>query len=174
MLANSHMTVHRTLVLLTVVVLLYAPSGNNVTAQAADFGFRLEVGDCLTERLDTFIGVFTKNLGGSQAVTAHISLTDAQMAEIYRTVESIRFSDLPPTFNGVPAGRQEVWLTEPYTTYRLEVRNGGVVHSVRWKDAYTPTTAEADRLRNLFSMLLGFIHEHPEFKRLPRPTVVCV
>jgi len=61
----------------------------------------------------------------------------------------------------------------PYTTYRLEVRNGGVVHTVSWKDAYKPTTVEANRLRDLFSMMLGFIHEHPEYKRLPRPIGGC-
>jgi len=56
----------------------------------------------------------------------------------------------------------------------LEVRNGGVVHAVAWKDSSKPTTAEADRLRELFSMMLGFIHGHPEFKRLPVPTVGCM
>ena len=158
-----------------IVLLLCAPNGNNVAAQAGDFGFRFEVGDCLTERLDTFNGVFTKNLGGEPArtVTAQIVLTDAQMRAIYRTIENIRFFDYPSTFVGVPTGLQEVTTFHPAPTYRLEVRNGGVVHTVLWKDAYKPTTAEADRLRDLVSTVLGFIHENPEFKRLPRPTVGC-
>jgi hypothetical protein len=162
----------RTLVLAIVVLLLYAPKGNNVVAQAGDFGFRFEVGDCFTERLDTFDGVFTKNLGGVPAltVTAHIALTDSQMTAIYRTIEDIRFFDYPSTFNSVPTGVQIVRETSLYNTYHLEVRNAGVIHTVSWKDAYKPTTAEADHLRDFFTMVLGFIHEHPEFKRLPHPT----
>ena len=168
------MTFHRTLPLV-VVLLFYAPKANTAAAQAGDFGFRFEVGTCLTERLDTFDGVFVKNLGGEPArsVTAHISLTDAQMTAIYRTIENIRLFDYPSTFNGVPAGLQVVAELHPAPTYRFEVRNGGSVHTVSWKDAYKPTTAEADRLRDFFSMVLGFIHEHPAFKRLPPAIAGC-
>src|SRR5262245_52450383 len=111
-----------------IVLLLYAAKGYVSAAQAADFGFRFEVGDCLTERLDTFNGAFTKNLGGfpARTATAQISLTDAQMTAIYRAIENIRFFDYPSTFVGVPAGVQEITTTIPHPTYRLEVRNGGV------------------------------------------------
>ena len=55
-------------------------TSGTVAGQAADFGFRLSVGDCLTERFDTATSVFTKDLGGWPAniVTAHITLTDAR------------------------------------------------------------------------------------------------
>ena len=104
------------------IVLLFYPAGvDAVRAQAADFGFRFEVGDCLTERLDTFSGVFTKELGGDAArtATAHLSLTESQMTAIYRAIEDIRFVDFPATFQGVPAGTQEVTTTVPYATYRF-------------------------------------------------------
>lgn len=70
--------------------------------QAADFRFRFEIEGCLTERLDTSTGVFTKDLGGDPArtVTANISLTDGQMWAIYRAVENTCFFDYP-------AGKQE-------------------------------------------------------------------
>ena len=102
--SNSRVKRQRNAVVMTVVLLLYAPKGNNVLAQAGDFGFRFEVGDCLTERLDTFDGLFTKNLGGVPAriVAAHIALTAAQMTAIYRAIEDIRFFDYPSTFDGVP------------------------------------------------------------------------
>jgi len=168
MVSNSPTTLQRTLAVV-MVLLLYAPNRNGVAAQAADFGFRFEVGDCPAERFDTFSGVFTKDLGGEVArtVTARMSLTDAQMMAIYSAVEHIRFFDYPSTFDGVPTGVQEVTTTIPYSTYHFEVRNAGVVHTVSWKDASKPTTAEADRLRDLFAMVLGLIHEHPAFKRLP-------
>jgi len=162
-----------------VVVFLAVCSQGATTAlyveQGADFGFRFQVGDCLTETFDTFTGVFTKDVGGYPAriVTTHISLTDAQMGTIYQTIEKIGFFDYPTQFFGVLHGPRVIQESGPARTYRLEVRNGGVVHAVSWNDAFKPTTEDADRLRALFSMITGFIHEHPDFKRLPRPVASC-
>jgi len=160
-----------------VVILLLAdtPNGNTSAAQAGDFGFRFEVEHCLTEQLDTFSGIFTKNLGGwpARTVTAPIALTDAQMSEVYRTIENIGFFDYPSAFVGVRKDAKVITETRPSDTYRFEVRNAGVVHTVSWRDSAKPTTVEADRLRDLFSMIRGFIYEHPEFKRLPAPIGGC-
>lgn len=152
-----------------ILVWLHTTNGNVVAAQPADFGFRFEVGGCGRERLDTFDGGFTKFLGGQpdRIVTTHIALTAAQMTAISLTIESIRFFDYPSAFHGVPPDLPEVGWLHPAPTYRLEIRTAGSVHTVSWKDAYRPTTAEADRLRDLFSMVLGFIHDHPAYKRLP-------
>src|SRR4029077_9292375 len=107
------------------------------------------------------------------SVTAQFTLTDSQMRTIYQTVEKVRFFDLTSPFNGVPPGLNEVTTFGPASTYRLEVRNGGVVHTVVWKDAYKPTTDEADRLRALLSMITGLIPAHQNFKRLPHPIGGC-
>src|ERR1700678_2997429 len=76
--SNTSMTFQRTLALV-IVLLICAPHRNTAAAQAGDFGFRFESGTCWTERLDTFGGVFTQDLGGSppRTVTAQMSLTDA-------------------------------------------------------------------------------------------------
>jgi hypothetical protein len=149
MVSNSLVTLQRTLAIVA-VLLLYAPKANTAAAQAADFGFRFDVGDCPTERLDTFTGIFTKDLGGSLGTaTAHIALTDAQMSAIYRTIENIRFFDYPTVFVGGRPG-VEVITTTPSNTYRFEVKNAGMVHAVSWQDSDTPTTVEADHLRDLF------------------------
>jgi hypothetical protein len=66
MLLKARVTVQRTLAVV-IVLLLCAPTGNINAAQASDFGFRFEFAPCgplVTERLDTFNGVFTANLGG--------------------------------------------------------------------------------------------------------------
>jgi hypothetical protein len=157
--------------------LAYWPSSRaeSQAEPAVDFGFRLEVGDCLTEKFDSFSGEFSKDLGGEPARSAatRFSLTDVQMRTIYQTMEKIRFFDYLSPFNGVPSGLSVVGEFGPASSYRLEVRNGGVVHTVVWKDAYKPTTIEADRLRALLSTIIGFIHDHPNFKRLPRPIGGC-
>jgi hypothetical protein len=143
--------------------------------QTSGFGFRFQVGDCLTETFDSFTGVFTKNLGGEpeRLVTAQLSLSESQMNTIHQTIEEIRFVDYPSQYRGVPSGLKVVTTFGPASTYRLEVRIGARTHVVTWKDAYKPTTEEADRLRALFSMILGFIHNQPEFKQLPQPIGGC-
>ena len=158
-----------------IALLLYAPSSLGAAGQAADFGFRFSVGSCLTERLDTFTGLFTKELGGYpvQTASSHVVLTDAQMAAIDRAVADIRFFDYPSPFNGVQTGLRQVSCVTPSVTYRLEVKRGGEIHEVVWNDQCTPTTAEADRLRNLMSMVNAFIHAHPEYKRLPTARDAC-
>ena len=57
------------------------------------------------------------------------------MRAIYKLIQTVRFFDLPPVFDGVPPGASQVMTTHPANTYRLEVRSGGVMHSVVWKDA---------------------------------------
>lgn len=177
MVFESPATFRRALAIVIVLV-FHAPTANLAAVQSNDFGFRFEFGPCspwVTERLDTFSGVFEANLGGepTRTATARMSLTDAQMTAIYRAVENIGFFDYPSKFIGVPSGVRETTATSPAPTYRLEVRKEGAVHIVAWEDAYKPSSAEADRLRDLFSMVRDFIHEHQEFKRLPRPSVGC-
>jgi hypothetical protein len=175
MVSKSPVTFQR-LLAIVIVLLLCTPTPNIAAAQASDFGFRFEFGYCFTERLDTFSGVFTETFHGVPArptVTAQMSLIDAQMRTIHRAIDKIGFFNYPSTYSGVPTGLETVGSHSPYAGYRLEVRNGGAVHTVSWTDRFTPTTAEADRLRDLFSMLLGFIHESSEYKRLPFPTVGC-
>jgi hypothetical protein len=143
--------------------------------QVPGFGFRFQVGDCLTETFDSFTGVFTKDLGGEPArlVTAQLSLSESQMKTIHQMIEEIRFVDYPSQYHGVPTGLKVVTTFHPASTYRLEVRIGGITHVVTWKDAYRPTTEEADLLRALLSMILRFIHSQPEFKALPPPIGGC-
>jgi hypothetical protein len=105
--------------------------------------------------------------------TAHIALTDAQMKTIYQTIENIRFFDYSSAFVGFPKGLQQVEEFGPAHAYRLEVRNGGAVHIVVWKDQSRPTTAEANRLRDRIFMVEGFVHAYPEFKRLPPAVPAC-
>jgi hypothetical protein len=176
--SNVAMTLRTGVVAVVFLLVSHSQSGHATplaAERAADFGFRFQVGDCLTETFDTFTGVFTKDLGGEPARSAPVplSLPEAQMGTIYQTIEKIRFFDYPSQFVGVSKGLHASEESGPARTYRLEVRNAGVVHAVSWNDASKPTTDEADRLRDLFSMMLGFIHEHPEFKRLPRPVASC-
>jgi hypothetical protein len=178
MVSNPPMSV-RSIAGIVALLLSYSQSTNGTVlalSQTADFGFRLETNRCLSETHDTFSGLLTKDLGGEPArsVRAQVSLTDSQMKTIRQTIEEIRFVDYPSSFVGVPTGLSEIMTFSPATKYRLEVHNRGVVHTVSWNDAHKPTTEEADRLRGLFSMIIGFIHDHPAFRQLPPQIGSCL
>ena len=126
----------------------------------------------MKERFDTFSGVLTKNLGGGRTVTTRMSLSDAQMKTVHEAIQRIGFVTYPSDYRGAPDVGESI-MTIPYETYRLEVRLGGLTHAVSWEDAFKPTTKEADRFRGLIDMITEFIHNHPNFRRLPRSSFGC-
>ena len=139
--------------------------------QSTDFGFRLAVRDCPTETFDSFSGLFTKELGGPgfprPSATTLLALSAQQMQTVSANVAAIEFFDYPARFVGIPIGQHEVTTTVPYLSYRLEVRSGGRSHAVSWDDNSKPTTVAADRLRNLLSLIIQALHDHPAYKQLP-------
>ena len=157
---------------LTIALLVLLQSGA-AAAQPADFGFRFERGMCMMERFDTFKGVLTKDLGGGRTVATKMALSDAQMKTIYDAIQRIGFLTYPSDYRGAPDVGDSI-MTVPYETYRLEVRIGGLTHAVSWKDAFKPTTKEADAFREVINMITAFVHNQPNFKRLPRSVVGCL
>ena len=139
-----------------------------------DFSVRYEVEGCQRERFDSAFGEYVRPLPvrfSPQPLTARIPLTDLQVNTIFRMVANFGFFDYPSAFKGT-TGRGASYTVSPSSTYRLEVRNGGVSHAVSWTDAYSPTTPEWDRLHALGRMIIGYVHDHPEFKAL-RPHFPC-
>ena len=90
------------------------------------------------------------------------------MRAISEAVEKIRVFDYPEVFGGLRTGARETITTTPSERYRFEVRQAGRSHIVSWDDKTTPSSDEADRLRQLFQMIRGFIRAHPNTKLLPR------
>jgi hypothetical protein len=160
---------------LTLVLCGVAGSITNAQQLPTDFAVRYEVGDCRAERFDSSIGAYVRPLfveSGPQPLTARIVLSDFQMQTIYKMIEDIGFFKYPAQLKAVPPDALETITTSPSSTYRLEVRSRGVTHAVSWTDAYKPTTPEWDRLHALGRTIIGYVHDHLEFKRL-RPHFPC-
>lgn len=147
-------------------------------AQTDVFTLRFEYRPCgpiITEQLDTAAGAFTANLGGDppRTVSVRMSLSRDQMITIRKAVHDIGFFGYVSPFFGVPTGVYEVTTISPAPSYRLEVREAGTAHAVSWLDQSRPSSIQADRLRDLMLKIRAFIHDQPEFKRLPAPAVAC-
>ena len=159
---------------LAVLLLSFTAGIGGLHAQPNDFAFRFQFGCDGTEVLDTFSGSFTQNasLGSVKSVTIPLSLSPEQMRAIFETIQKIRFFEYPEVFVGLRADAKEMITTTPSPLYRFEVRQAGRSHVVSWDDNTTPSSDEADRLRQLFQMIRGFIRAHPDTKRLP-PQFPC-
>ena len=111
---------------------------------------------------------------GDPPVSTPLTLSSEQMAAVYDAIGSIGFFNYPTKFLGVkPAATAENFGRLPFTTYRLQVRSSGVVHTVSWEDRF-PHTEEASRLLNLFDLINGIVNDRPEVKRLPVSRAGCL
>jgi len=154
-----------------------------------DFSFRLEYGLCTTDVLDTFQGVFVRDLGRTvPAVSIPLALSQESFDQAYRAVAAADFFNYPAdirttpksTCTGTPtaSGGGTVSCSgirgfAPAHHYRLTVRDAGVTHTVSWHDNIAPSTQEAIRLRHMLNVIVELIRALPQVQRLPLAQVGC-
>jgi hypothetical protein len=138
-------------------------------APPADFAIRFEYGSCTTDVLDTFRGVFVRDMGdGNAAASVPVVLPSGSLNAVYHDVLAAGFFAYPAEFRANGAAE-----FKPAMHYRLRVRSGGQIHTVSWTDGNRASTAEADRLRGLFTRMIKLIADQPNVKRLPPARVGC-
>ena len=94
---------------------------------------------------------------------------------IYEKMAEINIAGYPEVFE-VPKPLMEkvVMLSSPYN-YDLMVENGESKTSIRWTDDMVqPTTRNADRLRELFRLIIQMVQEHPGYQGLPDVRFGCI
>jgi len=138
-------------------------------AAPADFAIRFEYGLCTTDVFDTFKGEFIRDMGpGEAAVSVPVVLPSGSLNAVYRDVLAARFFEYSAGFR-IDGGAE----FGPTMHYRMQVRSGGVTHTVTWTDRIRPSTSEADRLRDLFTRLIKMVADQPDVKRLPPAGIGC-
>jgi len=152
-----------------------SPVNARPAVPASDFALIFEYGACGTDRLDTFRGDFTKDRLVESAVTIPITVTLSDKISIYQKIIAIDFFSYPSHYEIPVALAGSVTAIEPANHYLFIVRNEGQTKAVEWLDNIVePKTAEADRLRELASLLMEMIDAKPEVKRLPAPNGGCI
>ena len=140
-----------------------------------NFSFRFEFGcTFVPDVYDSFTRLFMRtwvNFPERKEQKVSVVLNERQMDHIHRAIHEINFFDYPPQFVGVQQIERTI-VTIPHLSYLMEVREGGAAHRVRWTDSTKPTTEQADRLRALFSSIMGLLREQSELKKLP-PQYPC-
>jgi hypothetical protein len=140
-----------------------------------NFGFVFEFGACSMDKLDTFKGEFIQERVVEPSITIPLQLSNGQMTMIYQKMVDIRLADYPEVFKvPKPLIGEVVMISSPYN-YDLTVENGASKTSIRWADDIVqPTTAKADRLRELFRLIIQIVQEHPGYQQLPEVKFGCI
>ena len=145
------------------------------TEPESNFGFMLEFGSCSMDKLDTFKGEFTQNRVVEPSITIPLRLTDEQMTMVYGKMVEIEMAEYPEVFAiPKPLIGEVVMISSPYN-YILMVQNGESRSSIRWTDDMVqPTNAKADRLRELFRLIIQMVHDDPGYQQLPEVNFGCI
>ena len=141
----------------------------------SNFGFVLEFGSCSIDKLDTFKGEFTQDRVVEPDINIPLGLSNDQMTMIYEKMVEIDLAQYPEVFEVLkPLIGEVVMISSPYN-YALMVENGKSKTSVRWTDNIVqPTTAKADRLRELFRLIIQMVREDPGYQQLPEVNFGCI
>jgi hypothetical protein len=159
------------LVQIALVTLAGAPSVR--TPAPGDFAIKLEFGLCSTDIIDTFDGIYIRDLGHEQKARAQMFASREETEQIYAAVSGAQFFDFPADFKP-----REDSLTEPTPHYRLTVRAGGRTHTVSWTDwgwgSPRASAPEAQRLRELLEHIIKTYSDLPAVKNLPHSEMICL
>jgi hypothetical protein len=144
-------------------------------APAPNFAFRFEYGPCFTDVLDSFEHTYLQDRGvNERSITIPISLTAVQLQTIHAKLVAIDFFSYPEQFAIQPPDGERVIVT-PANRYSLTVRDDQRRHTVAWLDGIVqPTTPEADRLRELFQLIVSLIQAQPDILQLPPRPFACL
>jgi len=176
---KSHLAVKSVIsgLMILVTTVLSGTHYSSSIVRQANFDFTFSYGSCDTNTLDTFKNTFSKDMHTTPLsfVTISLTLTAREKDRIFSNMAAIDLFEYPSSFTVAVRPGEAVTRITPATTYRLLVRNGKVMKTLRWRDAIIePTNQQARRLRGLMVINQNIIMSHPEVKKLPRPKAFCV
>jgi hypothetical protein len=133
--------------------------------QPADFGFVAAYGAYGRNQIDTFNGTFTKDIISQTRPnpTVELRLTPEELASLYRDLRAMRILDYPSVMDTTNTG---ITASTP-TSYRLDIRAGGIEKSISWGHGEFAGTPEAKALLDWFKKLQDMIEAKPEYQRMP-------
>ncbi len=123
-----------------------------------------------SNELDTFKGIFTKDMVNEDPALIMMDLTQDELDAIYQKMVDIDFFSYPesfhPTFEGSVIGS-----TDPFLAYYLEYQNETGSKVVYWDTQFVaPEDTQYKNLRELAHLIIEIIQAKPEYKELSEPT----
>ncbi len=114
--------------------------------------------------LDTFKGVFAKDMITSDTVTTKLTLSHEELRRLYKEMARIKIFSYPSTFT--PKSNM---MRTPSEAYYFKIQADGRLKEIYWDDANVSQSHEAVELRNLIRKIRAIIEKKEEYRRLPEP-----
>ena len=135
---------------------IYLPQG--------DFNLVFKYGVGAKNELNTFRGMFTKDMVSDPSITIRLTLSKQELAQIYQKMVEIGFFNYSDSF---PL-RQDGSVT-PSSDYYLKVENGSRTKEVRWNSNSQLDTNVDKGLHETADLIRSIIEQKLEYKILPPP-----
>jgi hypothetical protein len=141
-------------------------------AEVSSFNLIFKYGVTARNELNTFEGTYTKDMVMDPSITVELSLTEAELDRIYQKMAEIDFFDYPEEFSVPVEEGGLVTMVTPYSSYYFKVEYDSTLKELRWEDEIMNPNDEANKLRELISLIRDIIESKEEYKELPAPTSV--
>jgi hypothetical protein len=115
--------------------------------------------------LNTFQNTYTKDLISAGDTTVPFTLSANDLNQIINKMNEINFFAYPDTFK-VPTG-DTVLIVTPSSTYIFDVSYKLTDKHFYWSDYIMNENAEANKLRELITLIETIIQSNPEYSKLP-------
>lgn len=138
---------------------IQSSTSNNTTG---DFNLIFQYG---INKLDTFKGMYTKDMVQDPAVTIPMVLTVGERRSIQSKMKDIGFFNYPDQFIEPEFERQTPF--QPSTIYNFEVVSESGRKKLKWLDGYYGQSEQAKKLRELIQYIANIIESKPEYQQLP-------
>jgi len=139
-------------------------------AEVSSFNLIFKYGVMAKNELNTFEGIYTKDMVMDPSITINLSLTEAELDRVYQKMVEIDFFDYPDEFSVPVEEGGLVTMVTPYSSYYFKVEYDSTVKELRWEDEIMNPNDKAKRLRELIQLIRDIIELKEEYKELPSPT----
>ena len=120
--------------------------------------------------LNTFKGIFTKDMVNKDPIKTKLDFTQEEMDTIYKKMIDSEFFSYPRGFQPKLEG-DVIGEVTPFSIYYLEYRDGARIKIVQWNTKYwAPEDTVYQNLKELASLIIELIQDKPEYQKLPEPT----
>jgi hypothetical protein len=136
----------------------------------SNFNLIFRYGITAGNTLDTFQGIYIKDMVRDPSIRIQLALTEEEMDQIYQKMVEIDFFNYPDKFSVAVLPDAPTAIRTPYPSYYFKVEYNSQVKELRWEDEIIEEDEKANRLRELISLIRDIVESKEEYKELPEPT----
>jgi hypothetical protein len=125
--------------------------------------------------LDTKNGILVHTpLEETTSTTISLHLSKSEIDEVFQKIMAIDFFSYPSNF-AIPDEYLSITET-PTSDYELGATNGTETNTVHWTTGGLAKSEyeKANQLWELLMFIQSIIYNHPEYKQLPEPSLMCI